>query len=231
MDGKDFALLLGKRGRNRSAPPKLRLNGYRDEHGRYQLSDGLQPWHERVVDWMLANPQAKIKDVAEAFNVTPQWMGQLLKTDAFRVYYNERMETHRQEVHQQVVHKLQAVTTAALDGMQEKLQEEDVSFNQLRESAELGLKGLGYTGHGAGGVNINLNGNGTQDQVVSVRVSSSALERAREAWKKKIAETDGEEEDEARHERHRYVTSSLEATLDEVEVEDAVVLDDPADDA
>lgn len=205
-----------KRGRNRTALPELRENGYRDADGRYQLSDGLQPWHRRIVDHMLLNPNSKIKDVAEAFEVTPQWMGQVLKTDAFREYYTMRMEEHQGFMHAQVVSKVQGVAIKSLDELGEKLDKSELSFTQLRDTADMALKSLGF-GSQQGGVSVQVPGGQESETLIAVR--STTVRRAREAWQKRNAEKGEIETDQADYE---HITAAMEKTPDQVD--DAVLL-------
>ena len=210
---------LRTRGRPRSASEVQRANGYKNEHGRYQLTDGLKPWHERVVDVMISNPHAKVVDLAKVFHVSPQWMGQLLKSDAFSEYYKKRMSEHQNLVSTEIVSKMQSVAAKALDGMALKMRSPDISFGQLREAAELSLKGLGYTSNVAG-ASVHINNNGERAQVTVVQVPSDALKRAQDRAKKRMGENTkkiGFEEG-----NYQQVTSSLELGIEEVE--DATVL-------
>lgn len=207
-----------RRGRKRTASDELRENGYRDGDGRYQLSDGLQPWHMRIVDYMLLNPNSKIKDVANAFDVTPQWIGQLLKTDAFREYYQMRMEEHHGFVQTQVIAKMQGVAVKSLDVMAEKLEApQDLTIGQVQETASLVLKSLGF-GTQVGGVSVRLPGGENQETLIAVR--STTIQRARQAWQERNQQKDQPETDE---QDYQHITASLEKTSGEVE--DAILLD------
>ena len=160
-----------RKGRPKTASAALRANGYRDGTGKYQVSN-LKPWHTRVVDYMLLVPHAKQVDIAKHFGVTPQWVGQLLQTDAFKEYYAERVRSHDEVVSKMTVGKLQSLAMTSIDKMAEKVRSSDVSFGQAREAADLALKALNYTGD----VNINT-GNGS---TVQVAVGSDVLSRARQ---------------------------------------------------
>lgn len=214
LDGKQYALRLLRRGRNKSAPPQLRLNNYRDENGQYQLSDGLQPWHERVVDFMISHPHAKIKELAEFFGVSPQWMGMLIKTDAFITYKNARMQDHQENVSSEIVTKMQAVAVKSLEQL-DKVLDNEPSFSQVRDAASMALKGLGYTDN-KNGPNVVVNPAGEGNTTVVVQTSTIA--RAREKWVENlndVPEQGGGKED------YEYVTAAKM-----VEIEDAVMLDD-----
>lgn len=233
LNGKDHILQLSRRGRKRSAPPRLRENGYKDDSGRYQLSDGLQPWHERLVDYMLAYPHSKIKDLANAFGVTPQWVGQLIKSDAFREYYSMRVAKHQEVLNSTVVNKLYGVAIESLDKMHEMVTAEGdkaPSFGAVKDTAELALKGLGYTSHGngGGGVNVNIQNTGG-DNKNQVTVSSVTVDRARKKWEEHSAQLESEQPKEISDQNYEHVTSALDVELGGVE--DAVIVTDDADDA
>lgn len=207
-------------GRPRSAQPELRDNNYRDENGRYQLTE-LKPWHERIVDYMLLNPEAKRVDVARAFKVTPEWVGQLLKTDAFIAYYNRRMEAHGQHIQQEVVRKMQGAAVAGVEKITERINHDQMSNRELNEATGLMLKGLGM---GGDRVSVTVPGGGG-NTMVQVNVGAEALERARQAWLEK--NKDGPKP-EAALEDYKNVTSAMEAGYDQVqaegEIEDAELL-------
>ena len=217
IDNAKFNLAQGlrKRGRPRHASDETRANGYNNELGRYQLVDGLKPWHERVVDTMISNPHAKIVDLAEVFHVTPIWMGQLLKTDAFQEYYKNRLGDHQDLVSKTIVHKMQGVAITALDKMSEEMQG-NVPFGQLKDAADLALKGLGFTTQHGPPIMIDTKGG----QVTMISVSSEALERARE--RTKIAMKENTEGLSFEDGNFQQVTSSLELGVEDID--DAVIL-------
>lgn len=209
------------RGRPTTATHLEKARNYRDEEGRYALPDGLKPWHMRIVDFMLLNPHAKIVDIAENFRVTPEWMGQLMKTDAFVEYYRQRMAEHQSLIGVMVVQKMQSVASKSLDVMSEKLDKGELTFGQVKEAAELALKGLGYTSNVAP-MQVNVNtGNGGE---TTVTVESDMVSRARAKLRARMKENS----EDLSHDpdNFRNVTASLEVGYEEVE--DAVVI--PTDD-
>lgn len=221
LDGKQFALQLAARGgpgRKQVATDEHRANNYRDETGQYQLAGDMQPWHYRIVDVMISQPHSKIKDVAEFFGVSPSWLGQLIKTDAFKSYYQMRMAAHQDEVGSQIIGKMQAVATKALDKLDDALTKDEVSFTQVRESADLALKGLGYT-QPNGGVNVAVKGAQGSSTTVQIGVPSSIVDRARQKWQDKLSENSKE----VNPDNYAYVTASDRPSEP---IEDAVLLDD-----
>lgn len=201
------------RGRNRTATDEVRANGYRNEDGRYVMSDGLKPWHERIVDWLLINPHAKVVDVAREFKVTPQWAGQVMRTDAFQEYYSVRMRGYRERYEEQLVYKLQSVANKSLDRLAEKVEVADLEG--ARQVADTTLKALGYTS------NVNLVATQTNNVYT---VPKERYERARERMLEAQKNKELPAHDQA---AYRHVTSSLEREIEGVE--DAVVLPNDED--
>lgn len=196
-----YVLNLRSRGRPRSASEELRANNYKNEKGRYQVS-GLSYWHTRVVDHMILNPDQNIKQLAEAFEVTPQWMGQLTKADAFVAYYNSRIAAHQEYVSTKIVAKTQGIAEKALDILSNKL-EEDLSFGQVKDAADLSLKVLGYSQ----GTQVNVAIDARKQTSNTMIASAGALNEARE----RIAQRQKENGKKYVHDKDNYkhVTSSL----------------------
>ncbi len=211
-------MLQRERGRPRIAADDVRANGYKNEAGRDVLSNGLKPWHERVVDFMVMNPHAKIVDIANAFGVTPVWVGRLLKTDAFVSYYKARMSDHQDVIGQQIVHKMQSVAVKALDKMAEKLVGGDLTFGQVKDAVDTTLKGLGYTSN-VGATHVNVQASGHVQ--ATVMVQADAVARAREKLSAHMKEnTKMLESGEQTTDDYQQVTSSMD-----LGVEDAVVIE------
>ena len=222
IDGKEFALKLAARrggpGRKQVASDAHKANNYRDENGQYQLAGEMQPWHYRVADVMISQPHAKIKDVAAFLGVSAGWLGQLIKTDAFKEYYQMRLASHQEEVGTEIIGKMQSVATKALDKLDEALDQPEVTFTQVRESADIALKALGYT-QPRGGVNVAVQGGQGGDTTVQIGVSSDVVARARQKWQSNLSEGSRD----VNPDNYAYVTASDRPSE---EIEDAVLLDD-----
>lgn len=202
-------------GRPRTADDDLRENNYHDANGRYVLSGGLKPWHARIVDYMILNPHAKIVDIAQSFGVTSVWVGKLIKTDAFREYYNRRMIDHQDLIGTTIVAKMQSVAVKALDKMADKIDKEALTFGQVKDAVDTTLKGLGYTSNGAG-MNVNVKPGGE----VTVAIGSDVVAAARQKLAARMRENT--EQLTTNPDAYTRVTSSLE--LKASDVEDAVII-------
>ena len=218
MDVWKARLGLRGRGRPRTVEDEVRDNNYRDAQGKYVMSEGLKPWHERVVDYMLVNPNAMIVDVARDFGVSAGWMGQLLKTDAFREYYALRMQDHRGFLQTQVVAKMQGAASKALDVLAKKMDTQDLPVGDVTKIAEVSLKALGFGAAQPSGVNVKIDAR--QGGMAVVGVPLEAVERAREqlalARKQNTAQQTHDED------AYRQVTASMDKGPEEVD--DAVVV-------
>lgn len=206
-------------GRPQIASDELRDNFYRDEGNVRQLVTPLKPWHERIVDYMLLNPNSKVVDLARAFSVTVPWMSMLLRTDSFREYYSQRMEKHRENVSLQIISKMQGVAVKAIDKMAEKLDTQDMPMSEVRETANMAVKALGY-GATPGGVRVNVQTG--KDGMVAVAVSSDTIAKAREAHARMRQENSKQIEHDPNE--YRHVTAAMDVSPGEIE--DAVVSDD-----
>jgi hypothetical protein len=197
-----------------------RARNYQDADGNYALGE-LKPWHSRIVDYMIAHPSAKIVNIADAFGVTPQWVGRLMKSDSFREHYEQRMREHQDLVSMEVVTKMQEVATKALDHVAKKIETGEVKFEHVLDAADLALKGLGYS---AKPVSVNVKG-GDGGTTNVVMVDSGAVDKARQKMMKAMRlNTEKTTNDPT---NYTEVTASLE--MSDVEVEDAEIVEDNGD--
>lgn len=219
-DRHTIAMLQRGRGRPSSATQEQKNNNYCNPDGTYALTDGLKPWHVRIVDYMILKPNAKIVDIAKEFDVTPQWIGKLIKTDAFKEYYNSRLEDHQAYLSVNIVAKMQGVAVKALDRMAEKMDGDAVTIGQLKDVAELSLKGLGYMQNSGASVTINQQNN----NITSIPVGSEVLARARE----RLAEKMRDNTKALEHDPTQYgsVTSALEMNAEDIEDAHVISSDD-----
>jgi hypothetical protein len=211
-----FKMVLRHRGRPSTTTDADRARNYQDAQGNYALGE-LKPWHVRVVDHLLAHPNAKIVDVAKAFDVTPQWIGRLMKSDSFKEYFELRLREHQDMVSVEVVSKMQHVATKALDHVAKKIETGEVKFAEALDAADLALKGLGYTASRPVSVNVANSGSGN----TAVMVDAGSVDRARA----KMLKTMRLNSEQAKNDPDNYseVTASLELT--ESDVEDAEVVE------
>lgn len=194
-----------RRGRPKTALPEVRAAGYKDQQGKDVLSEGLKPWHERIVDYMVLNPHAKIVDVAAEFKITPQWAGRLMKTDAFVEYYQTRMAGHQELMHTTIIHKMQGVAVKSLDKISAKLDSQDATFTQAKEAADMTLKSLGYTSNNPA-MSVNLKDkDGSQ---LTVQIGANAVEQAKQRIQQRMQGQSIEQPHDGQN--YNYVTAAMD---------------------
>lgn len=200
-------------GRPNVVPAKIVANGYKVDDGRDHIHT-LKHWHQTIVDYLLVNPSATNKNIAEFFKMQPMWVGRVRNTDAFREYYSMRMQEHRGFMQETIVAKMHGVAAKALDKISEKMDNGDVAMGQLQSAAEMSLKALGYGQKPVNGVSVSVNSGGNI-QVMSV--SSEALEKARQKLAERRVANSAEISIEASD--YQHVTASLEVGVKDVDAD------------
>jgi hypothetical protein len=96
----------------------------------------LKPVHEQAIDLLLLNPRIKIKEIAETLGYSEQWMGRIMKSDAFSAAYAARRDKAVLPTVQKELNKrLHLLTESSVSTLQRTLDETD--------SASIALKSLG----------------------------------------------------------------------------------------
>lgn len=116
-------------------------------------------WHERLADWMLANPQCNIKDAAQLFNCHVGTLYLVKNSDAFQVYFRERSDALSSAVSDSTVsaltslpEKVAALADAALEQLTERVlvKGRDLPVENLTSISDMALRRLGYGAPNAG---------------------------------------------------------------------------------
>lgn len=123
--------------------------------------------HEAILNYLLANPLVKMRDVAAHFKVSQPWLSLIVHSDAFQKKLRERQDIHFDTSILPAMEKVQLVADIALDRLIENLPYE-TDTAKLNAVADKALSRLGY---GTGEVGTQVN--------VQVNVDRSMLERAR----------------------------------------------------
>lgn len=144
-------------------------------------------WHERLADWMIANPSLTLGDAAQYFNCSRAYLSVIKNSDCFRIYWATKSGDFSKALNDRAVgdllslkEKAQGVAEQALDELAERLELEAkvMPVKQLQDLAEMGLKTAGYGARASDPsptVNVNVG-----------LVPPEALERARELANKKF---------------------------------------------
>ena len=106
--------------------------------------------HEAVLVAMLANPDAKLGDIAALLGYTPAWLSTLIHTDAFQGELKRRQGELWTDASVTIRDRLTGLAEAGLDVLGERLNQMDTPTREVRETTQMALAGLGYSGGGGG---------------------------------------------------------------------------------
>jgi hypothetical protein len=139
----------------------------------------VKAWHEELIDFMLAQPRAGLKETSEFFGVSMSWLSIVKNSDAFQNEWDKRRAEHSSAVSVSIVERVEALAEVALETMTEKLEREGaaVGLTTLREISETALKSLGF-GQRSNVPAQNANNITNNNMIV---VDRETLARAREA--------------------------------------------------
>lgn len=140
----------------------------------------LSWWHESIVDWMLLNPEGKLGQCARDLGVTASWLSTIVNSQLFRELLAKRRLEHASNISTSVIDKTQGITHLALELVEERLSRDDVmplSYKEIRETAELGLKAMGYTARSGGAVVINNPSGAVQVNTVTPEMLENARKK------------------------------------------------------
>lgn len=105
-------------------------------------------WHESIFEWMIANPEAKLRECAEFFKVTQSWLSTIIHSDVFVEKLAERRDLHFAAISQDVASKVSGLAELSLDVLEERIERERdaISLGLVKDTAEMALKAAGYIG-------------------------------------------------------------------------------------
>lgn len=138
-------------------------------------------WHEAIFEWMISNPEASLRQCAEAFKVTQSWLSVIINSDVFKERFADRRDEHFSNVSRNVAEQVNGLASLSLDVLEERIERErdNIGLSMVKETAEMALKASGYIGPkppaGREGNTYFLPG--------SVQVDKQTLEDARASMK------------------------------------------------
>ena len=106
--------------------------------------------HEAIIDWILVNPEKKLKECAATFGYSQSWLSSIINSGAFQAKLAERRLEISSAVALTIPDKLSAITHVALDNIAahiEKNPDPEFSLKVLQKGME-GL-GMGAKANGA----------------------------------------------------------------------------------
>ncbi|MBW8034126.1 MAG: hypothetical protein FVQ79_00210 [Planctomycetes bacterium] len=131
--------------------------------------------HEAIIDYILANPNARLKDVALHFDVTPPWLSQIIHSDCFIQHIASRRDQISSPILIELHEKLASVAHLALDRLNEKVPLLD-NASDLKDVADMALDNLGY-GTSKGSVGLHLHNHQHFSQPIAPSLVSEARSR------------------------------------------------------
>jgi hypothetical protein len=147
-----------------------------------------RPWHEALLEFILANPRASGVEIALYFNVTEAWVSTVKNSDAFQELWAKRRGEHFSRVSSSIAEKVTALAEVTVDTLTDEIEKSkrkgELKIETLKETADMALKALGFGAKGvqsplASTINIQQN---------NFSVDKETLARAREQ-KMKLAQT------------------------------------------
>ena len=113
--------------------------------------------HEALADMMLTNPSMTQKELALAFDRSPQWIWYVTASDAFQAYLSERRKTCIDPIITHTVQeRLNGLASRSVDVLMTKLEIGCDAATALK-SLEVATKALGYGARDAAGVQVQNN--------------------------------------------------------------------------
>src|SRR5262245_49811355 len=109
----------------------------------YQIAK-LGERHKTMAAFMLANPHLDYIAVAEALGWTKEWVGMVVRSDMFKAHLSQLRAEMHQAVNHKIVHELGQMTARSLGRIRERLEAGAISNRELIETADLGLRNMGY---------------------------------------------------------------------------------------
>ena len=134
--------------------------------------------HEAILQWLIANPERKLGECAQEFQLTQAWLSCIIHSDTFQEQLKKRQDECFSTAVISLRERISGVAAVAMDRLGEKIEStQDANF--LLKAADMAMrhleprKGLGGSGMGGGGVNFQQNN-------YYAMADPSALSRARE---------------------------------------------------
>ena len=99
--------------------------------------------HEALINWLIANPERKLRDCAAYFGYTQAWLSCIIHSDIFQAKLAERQNAVFAAVAQDIPEKLRGCADLALEKLAIKLEEtEDAKY--VLDAADKLLAKMGY---------------------------------------------------------------------------------------
>ena len=94
----------------------------------------LEPWHHRLIDGLLANPEMSGRECAMQFGVSAVWISIVKHSPVFRVEFERRREMISKSVTADIAEKATIVAELSLDVLTERIKRNVRSADAIRRS-------------------------------------------------------------------------------------------------
>ena len=91
--------------------------------------------HMAIADWLLANPERKQRECAEAFGVSEAWISIVKNSDVFREYFAKRRDAHDEDLRQQLNGELLQTAVLAQKTLRKVLEMDNVDQRVALDAA------------------------------------------------------------------------------------------------
>jgi len=104
----------------------------------------------------MANPATALKDVAQTFEVSGAWLSCIVHSDVFQDKLAVRQDVLFHNTLLPIRDKILSLTHLTMDRLLDAVEANAMPLDELRKSAEMGLRAMGM-GKSAPGVNLTVN--------------------------------------------------------------------------
>lgn len=138
-------------------------------------------YHDSIMDWMIANPDKSLKELAQFIGKSPTTVSMIINSDMFKAAFAKRREEYRLCHDLGIIQKQTRIAHASMDAILTTLEKkrDTIPIQELREISDSALARLGYGTEPASPVNVNVNNQAT----VVVPVTAQDLAEARMAFR------------------------------------------------
>jgi len=130
--------------------------------------------YDHIIDFMLANPTATLRDIANYVGYSYTWVSLVRSSDAFKARYEQRRAAMNTDLSEAVTDRLHRATVESLDIFLERLHEKRdvVKLSEALDAADTLLQRMGY-GIKQNGTQVNV------QQVAAPQATAEEIARAR----------------------------------------------------
>jgi hypothetical protein len=146
----------------------------------------LKVFHEGLIDYMLANPSATTKQLAEHFSRHPQTISMIINNDMFKTRFHHRRKEYQSILHEGLAEQTLRLASATLNELTERVENNPTRI-PFRELADLGnnvMERLGYGVKPISGTPVQVNTSIT----VSPEILAEAKAKLRAAERVKLVD-------------------------------------------